>query len=139
NQARGDFVRFLRTLRPLADNLSEILVEVRPDLDRLLRGGVNISRLLIAREVELADTVNGLALFVTTIADGISEERFEGGTQAAFFKVFIVLDDLEAMLCALVNPGVAVPEEVRGVLDSLSQGLLESTGFLDCSNPYDAD
>ncbi len=139
NQARGDFVRFLRTLRPLADNLSEVLVEVRPDIDRLLVGGVNVSRLLIAREDELADTVNGLALFVTTIADGISDERFTDGTQAAFFKVFVVLDDLEAMLCALVDPGIPVPAELKGVLDSLSQGLLDASGFLDCSNPYGAE
>lgn len=132
NQARGDFVRFLRTLRPLADNLSEILVTVRPDIDRLLRGGVNISRLLIAREDELADTVNGLAVYLQTLSDGISLETWEDGTKAAFFKVFIVLDDLNGMLCALVNPGFDIPPELAGVLDTLSEGLLTGTGLVDC-------
>ena len=132
NQARGDFVRFLRTLRPLADDLSEILITVRPDIDRLLVGGVNVSRLLIAREDELADTVNGLAVYLQTLSEGISRETFEDGTKAAFFKVFVVLDDLNGMLCALVNPGFDVPPELAGVLDQLSEGLLTGTGLVDC-------
>jgi virulence factor Mce-like protein len=132
NQARGDFVRFLRTLRPLADDLSEVLVTVRPDIDRLLVGGVNVSRLLIAREDELADTVNGLAVYLQTLSEGISRETFEDGTKAAFFKVFVVLDDLNGMLCALVNPGFDVPPELAGVLDQLSEGLLTGTGLVDC-------
>lgn len=132
NQARGDFVRFLRTLRPLADNLSEILVTVRPDIDRLLTGGVNVSRLLIAREDELADTVNGLAVYLQTLAEGVGDETFEDGTHAAFFKVFVVLDDLNGMLCALVNPGIDIPPELADVLDQLSEGLLTGTGLVDC-------
>ncbi|QYG92926.1 MCE family protein [Iamia sp. SCSIO 61187] len=139
NQARGDFVRFLRTLRPLADNLAEILVTVRPDIDRLLTGGVNISRLLIAREDELADTVNGLAVYLQTLAEGVSRETFDDGTKAAFFKVFVVLDDLNAMLCALVNPGVDLPPELAGVLDQLSEGLVTGTGMVDCDAPYGGD
>jgi virulence factor Mce-like protein len=135
NRARADYVRFLRTVRPLADSLSEVLVEVRPDIDRLLVRGGNISRLLIAREDEVADTVNGLALFLQTIADGVSEETFEDGTKAAFFKVFIVLDDLEAMLCALVDPAVPLPPELSGVLDAVGAGLLQGTGLLDCGDP----
>ncbi|HEX7131847.1 MAG TPA: MlaD family protein [Iamia sp.] len=132
NQARGDFVRFLRTLRPLADNLSEILVTVRPNIDRLLIGGANVSRLLIAREDELADTVNGLAVYLQTLSEGISEETWEDGSKAAFFKVFIVMDDLNGMLCALVNPGFDVPPELAEVLDTLSEGLLTGTGLVDC-------
>lgn len=135
NQARGDFVRFLRTLRPLADNISEVLVTVRPEIDRLLEGGVNVSRLLIAREDELADTVNGLAVYLQTLSEGISRETFEDGTHAAFFKVFIVLDDLNAMLCALVNPGFDLPPELLDVLGQLSQGLLTGTGLVDCDAP----
>lgn len=136
NQARGDYVRFLRTMRPLADNLAQVLVEIRPDIDRLLINGGNISRLLIAREDEVADTVNGLALFLQTIAQGVSKETFDDGSKAAFFKVFIVLDDLNALLCALVNPGIPLPPELTGVLDTLSAGLLEGTGLIDCDDPY---
>ncbi|HEV7720458.1 MAG TPA: MlaD family protein [Iamia sp.] len=135
NQARGDFVRFLRTLRPLADNLAEILVTVRPNIDRLLIGGANISRLLIAREDELADTVNGLAVYLQTLAEGVSKETFDDGSKAAFFKVFVVMDDLNEMLCALVNPGIDVPPELADVLDSLSEGLLTGTGLVDCATP----
>ncbi|HMJ78046.1 MAG TPA: MlaD family protein [Iamia sp.] len=135
NQARGDFVRFLRTLRPLADNLAEILVTVRPNIDRLLIGGANISRLLIVREDELADTVNGLAVYLQTLAEGVSKETFEDGSKAAFFKVFIVMDDLNEMLCALVNPGVDVPPELADVLDTLSEGLLTGSGLVDCETP----
>ncbi len=138
NQARGDFVRFLRTLRPLADNISEILVTIRPDVDRLREGGVNNSRRLIAREDELADTVNGLAVYLQTLSDGISLETWEDGTKAAFFKVFIVLDDLNAMLCALVNPGIEIPPELSNVLDTLSEGLLTGTGLVDCDAPAGA-
>jgi virulence factor Mce-like protein len=136
NQARSDFVRFLRTLRPLADNLSEILVTIRPNLEQLLVGGANVSRLLIAREDELADTVNGLAVYLQTLAEGVSKETFDDGSKAAFFKVFIVLDDLNSLLCALVNPGVDVPPELADVLDQLSEGLLTGTGLVDCSTAF---
>jgi len=135
NQARGDFVRFLRTLRPLADNLAEILVKVRPNIDRLLIGGANVSRLLIVREDELADTVNGLAVYLQTLAEGVSKETWEDGTKAAFFKVFIVMDDLNEILCALVNPAIDVPPELADVLDTLSEGLLTGSGLVDCETP----
>lgn len=135
NQARGDFVRFLRTVRPLADNLSEVLILIRPNIDRLLIGGANLSRLLITREDELADTVSGLAVYLQTLSEGISKETLDDGTKMAFFKVFIVLDDLNAMLCALVNPGFDIPPELADVLGQLSDGLLTGTGLVDCDAP----
>lgn len=139
NQARGDYVRLLRSLRPLADTLAEILVALRPDIDRLLTDGANVSRVLIAREDELADTVYGLSVYFQTFADGGSEEVFEDGSRAAFFKIFVVLDDLNEMLCAVVDPAVPVPPELEEVLGTVRDGLLGQSGLLDCSGSRAAD
>ncbi len=132
NQARGDYVRFLRTLGPLADDVAEVLATVRPDLDRLLVDGGNVTRVLLAREDDLAATVRGLATYLQTFAEGISKETFDDGSKAAFFKVFVVFDDLSDILCAVIDPGIALPPEVASVLGTIGSGLLEGSGLIDC-------
>ncbi|WCO65009.1 MlaD family protein [Iamia majanohamensis] len=132
NQARGDYVRFLRTLGPLADDVADLLVTVRPDLDRLLVDGGNVTRVLLAREDDISATVRGLATYFQTFAEGISAETFDDGSKAAFFKVFVVFDDLSDILCAIVDPGVALPPELRSVLGTIGGGLLEGSGLIDC-------
>jgi virulence factor Mce-like protein len=133
NRAREDWVRLLRSLRPLADNLGEILVALRPDLDRLLVDGANVTRVVLAREDELADTVHGLATYVQLFAEGLSDEVFEDGSRGAFFKIFVVLDDLNQMLCSLVDPAVPVPPEMDAVFDTIRDTFLGSGELLDCS------
>lgn len=133
NQAREDWIRLLRSVRPLADNVAQILVALRPDLDRLLVDGANVTRVMIAREDELADTVSGLATYVQLFDEGLSEEVFEDGTRGAFFKIFVVLDDLNQMLCSLIDPAVPVPPELDAVFDTLRQTFLGDGSLLDCS------
>src|SRR5205807_7090340 len=60
NHAEDSFQAFLTTLKPLADNLAQLLSVYRPDINILLGQGDNVVRVLLARQSDISDLIHGL-------------------------------------------------------------------------------
>jgi virulence factor Mce-like protein len=103
NSAEADFQRALTVVSQFADTLSNFLLQERPDIERMLTGGDNVVRLLIAREPQLEQVISGLANYVTKFAQGRSPEVLPNGSRFAYFKNFILFADVNSMICSILS------------------------------------
>lgn len=129
NEAEEDFERVLTTLKPFADDLADLLSVYRPDIDTILDRGDNVVRVLLAREREVAEVVYGLSRYVLKLGTASSAETLPDGTKFAYFKNFIVFDDIEKALCEHLTPPEGAPPELTALRDA----LLGSGSVMDCS------
>ncbi len=128
NQHEADFERVLTTLKPFADDLAALLSTYRPDIDTILDGGENIVRVLISRQEEVSETVYGLSRYVLKLGTAASAETLPDGTKFAYFKNFVMFDDIEKLLCEQLAPPEGAPPELAALRDA----LLNSGSVMDC-------
>jgi phospholipid/cholesterol/gamma-HCH transport system substrate-binding protein len=110
NQAEATFQAFLATLKPLSDNLAQLLSTYRPDINILLGQGDNVVRVLLARKSDISDLVHGLYRYTLKFAKGASSEQLADGSRFAYFKLFTSFDDIDKLVCGLVAPAGAPPQ-----------------------------
>ncbi|MFP5327082.1 MAG: MCE family protein, partial [Acidimicrobiia bacterium] len=132
NAAERDFERALATLEPLAADLAELLDVYRPDIDAILVDGDNVIRVLVSRRQQLSETIHGLYRYAFKFGQGQSAESLPDGSKLAYFKVFILLEDLEAFVCASLAPTGADASYLEPVRQALAQSSL------DCSAEFAA-
>jgi phospholipid/cholesterol/gamma-HCH transport system substrate-binding protein len=110
NQAEATFQAFLSTLKPLSDNLAQLLSTYRPDINILLGQGDNVVRVLLARTSDISDLVHGLYRYTLKFAKGASTEQLADGSRFAYFKLFTSFSDIDKLVCGLVAPAGAPPQ-----------------------------
>ena len=110
NQAEATFQAFLSTLKPLSDNLAQLLSTYRPDINILLGQGDNVVRVLLARTSDISDLVHGLYRYTLKFAKGASTEQLADGSRFAYFKLFTSFNDIDKLVCSLVAPAGAPPQ-----------------------------
>lgn len=110
NQAEATFQAFLTTLKPLADNLAQLLSTYRPDINILLGQGDNVMRVLLARQSDISDLIHGLYRYTLKFAKGASLETLADGSKFAYFKLFTSFSDIDKLVCGLVAPAGAPPQ-----------------------------
>jgi phospholipid/cholesterol/gamma-HCH transport system substrate-binding protein len=110
NNAEATYQAFLTTLKPLADNLAQLLSTYRPDINILLGQGDNVVRVLLARQSDISDLIHGLYRYTLKFAKGASSEQLADGSRFAYFKVFTSFSDIDKLVCGLVAPAGAPPQ-----------------------------
>jgi phospholipid/cholesterol/gamma-HCH transport system substrate-binding protein len=112
NQAEATFQAFLTTLKPLADNLAQLLSTYRPDINILLGQGDNVMRVLLARQSDISDLIHGLYRYTLKFAKVQSPEGelLADGSGFAYFKLFTSFSDIDKLVCGLVAPAGAPPQ-----------------------------
>ena len=110
NQAEATYQAFLTTLKPLADNLAQLLSTYRPDINILLGQGDNVMRVLLARQSDISDLVHGLYRYTLKFAKGASTEQLADGSRFAYFHTFTSFSDIDKLVCSLVAPAGAPPQ-----------------------------
>lgn len=110
NAAEATYQNFLTTLRPLADNLAQLLSTYRPDIDILLGQGDNVMRVLLARQSDISDLIHGLYRYTLKFAKGASQEQLADGSRFAYFQTFVNFDEIDKLVCSLVAPAGAPPQ-----------------------------
>ena len=112
NQAEATYQAFLTTLKPLADNLAQLLSTYRPDINILLGQGDNVMRVLLARQSDISDLVHGLYRYTFKFAAFQSPrgEIFGDGSGFAYFHTFTSFSDIDKLVCSLVAPAGAPPQ-----------------------------
>ncbi|HWC40094.1 MAG TPA: MlaD family protein [Acidimicrobiales bacterium] len=110
NQAEATYQAFLTTLKPLADNLAQLLSTYRPDINILLGQGDNVMRVLLARQSDISDLIHGLYRYTLKFAKGASTERLADGSRFAYFQTFTSFSDINKLVCSLVAPAGAPPQ-----------------------------
>lgn len=128
NRHEADFERVLTTLKPFADDLADLLATYRPDIDTMLDRGDNVVRVLLAREREVSETIYGLSRYLLKLGTASSAETLPDGTKFAYFKNFILFEDIERALCEHLAPPEGAPPELTALRDA----LLSSGSVLDC-------
>ncbi|MCU1350956.1 MAG: MCE-family protein Mce1A, partial [Acidimicrobiales bacterium] len=127
NQARADFERLLRTLRPFADHMADFLETNEPNIYSLLDNGDNIVRVIVAHKKDISDVVYGLSQYTFKFAKAASIERLPDGSQMGYFKLFIDLPDVRQMLCSILSAPVDQTQ-----LAQLRDALGQANPLLSC-------
>jgi virulence factor Mce-like protein len=122
NHAEATFQAFLTTLKPLADNLAQLLSVYRPDINILLGQGDNVVRVLLARQSDISDLIHGLYRYTLKFAKGASSEQLADGSRFAYFKLFTSFSDIDKLVCGLVAPAGA-PSQLQQSLAPLQSAL----------------
>ena len=127
NAAERDFERALATLEPLAADLAELLQVYRPDIDAILVDGDNVIRALVSRRQQLSETIHGLYRYTFKFGAAQSLETLPDGTKLGYFKIFILLEDLEAFVCTSLAPTGANASYLEPLRQALAQSSLDCT------------
>lgn len=132
NAAEASFQHLLDTLTPLANNVAALLAHYRPDINTILTDGDNVTRVLVANQANIADLIHGLYRYLYKIGTGASSETLANGSKFAYFKAFILFDDVKNLICGLLSP---VQGGVGSALAPLVSALNGANSSLDCSVP----
>jgi phospholipid/cholesterol/gamma-HCH transport system substrate-binding protein len=136
NHAEATYQAFLTTLKPLADNLAQLLSVYRPDINILLGQGDNVVRVLLARQSDISDLIHGLYRYTLKFAKVQSPNGELLGDRSgfAYFKLFTSFSDIDKLVCGLVAPAGAPPQ-----LQQQLQPLQAALGpQFDCSSAASA-
>jgi len=102
---RKAYATLLADVTPFADNLSQFLSAYHPDIEELLASGADVARLVLANQQGIGTLVRGLAIYEDKFATAFdSAERLPNGTEFGYFSVFITVQNLNQLVCALLNP-----------------------------------
>jgi len=131
NANASQYAQLLQTLTPFADDLAAFLAAYHPDIQTLLASGDNIARVLLARQQDVGQVIQGLGIYLTKFANAVGpDERLPDGSGFAYFHTFVLFDDLNNLICGLIAP--ASPG--LSSLAPLQQALSGAGTPLDCSS-----
>jgi len=129
--SEGAFQHMLESFQPLLTDLTQLIEDYRPSIDTLLTKGADVSRVLIANAANVQEMVYGEYRYAYKFAGAISPGQLPDGSRMFYFKVFIVLKQVNDLVCGLLSPLAASPQGA-GLASALRQAASQGTG-LDCS------
>lgn len=129
NQASSTYHQLLGDVSALADNVTRLLSDYRPDIATILNQGGNVVRVLIADRPQLEQVITGLYQYALRFGHASDGAMLPDGSQVGYFKTFIDWVNVEQLVCGLIAP--AVPG--LSFLAPLQQAVSQIGGPLDCS------
>ncbi len=131
NADAAHYQQLLSDLAPFAEELAQLLAAYRPDITTLLDDGDNIARVLLVRQQQVGQVIQGLGVYLTKFANAIDPaETLPDGSHFGYFQTFVLFSDINALVCNLIAP--AAPG--LSFLAPLQQVLTGPGSPLDCSS-----
>lgn len=125
------YARLLQTLAPFAENFAQFLAAYHPDIQTLLAAGDNVSRVLLVHQDQIGQVISGLAVYLTKFAHSYDPaETLPDGSHFGYFHTFIMLSDINQLVCGLLAPA----QPGLSFLAPLQQALQGAGSPLDCSS-----
>ena len=125
------YARLLRTLAPFAENFAQFLAAYHPDIQTLLAAGDNVSRVLLVQQDQIGQVISGLAVYLTKFANSYDPaETLPDGSHFGYFHTFIMLGDINQLVCSLLAPA----QPGLSFLAPLQQALQGAGSPLNCSS-----
>jgi len=129
NAQAAAYDKLLAEFTPVANELAAYLSDYHPDITTMLQDGVNVSRVLIARQSQISDVIHGLYRYLYKFASGAGPELLPDGSKFAYFKTFIMFSDVNSLVCSLIAP----PQSGLSSLEPLQQALTGPGSPFNCS------
>ena len=129
NAQAAAYEKLLSDFTPVANQLAALLSDYHPDIAAMLTQGVNVSRVLIARQADLANVIHGLYRYTFKFAVGLGPETLPDGSKFAYFKTFLLFSDVNNLVCDLIAP----PQPGLSALQPLQQALTGPGSPFNCS------
>ncbi|HET6811939.1 MAG TPA: MCE family protein [Acidimicrobiales bacterium] len=129
NAQAAAYEKLLSDFAPVANQLAALLADYHPDIAAMLTQGVNVSRVLIARQADLSNVIHGLYRYTFKFAVGLGPETLPDGSKFAFFKTFILFSDVNTLVCDLIAP----PQPGLSALQPVQQALTGPGSPFNCS------
>ncbi len=130
NAQAAQYDKLLAEFAPVANDLAAYLADYHPDITTMLQDGVNVSRVLIARQPQISDVIHGLYRYLYKFAAGAGPELLPDGSKFAYFKTFIMFSDVNQLVCSLIAP----PQSGLSALEPLQQALTGPGSPFNCSS-----
>lgn len=129
---RAAYAKLLSAITPFADNLSQFLSAYHPSIEQLLASGADVARLIVANQQGIGTLVRGLAVYEEKIGSAVDPaEVLPNGTEFGYFAVFITVNSLNHLICALLNPQLPG----ASFLAPLQQALTGAGTAINCGAP----
>ena len=129
NAEAASYEKLLADFTPVADELAALLADYHPDIAAMLTQGVNVSRVLIARQADISNVIHGLYRYTFKFAVGRGPETLPDGSKFAYFKTFVLFSDINTLVCNLIAP----PQSGLSALQPVQQALTGPGSPFDCS------
>jgi virulence factor Mce-like protein len=131
NANAQQYANLLKTLTPFANDLAGFLAAYHPQIQTLLASGDNVARVLLARQQDVGQAIQGLGVYLSKFANAVNtSETLPDGSHFAYFHTFVLLADVNSLICGLLAP--ATPG--LSFLAPLQQALAGAGTPLNCSS-----
>lgn len=131
NAHAAQYEQLLAALQPFAENFAQLLSAYHPDFATLLSSGDDVARVLLVRQQDIGNIIQGLGLYLTKFANAVDpQETLPDGSHFGYFHTFILLSDVNSLVCGLLAP--AQPN--LSFLEPLQQALAGAGSPLNCSS-----
>jgi virulence factor Mce-like protein len=131
NSQAAAYQKLLQTLAPFAENFAQFLAAYHPDITTLLAAGDNVARVLLVQRQDIGQVLSGLAIYLTKFANAVDPaEILPDGSHFGYFHTFILLSDLNTLVCSMLAPA----QPGLSFLSPLQQALSGAGTSLNCSS-----
>lgn len=129
NAAEESLQHLLDSLQPVANDLSQLLIDYRPSIDTLLRQGDDVTRVLLANQTNISSFIHGAYRYFFKVQGALGAGPLPDGSHFAYFKNFILFSQVNQLVCSLIAPAQAG----LAFLKPLQQVVAAVGAPLDCS------
>jgi phospholipid/cholesterol/gamma-HCH transport system substrate-binding protein len=130
NSQAANYQKLLETLSPFAENLAQFLAAYHPDIMTLLSSGDNVARVVLVQQQDVGQVLSGLAMYLTKFANAVDPaEVLPDGSHFGYFHTFVMLGDLNTLVCSLLAPA----QPGLSFLAPLQQALSGAGSPLNCA------
>ncbi|MHB1987345.1 MAG: MCE family protein [Acidimicrobiales bacterium] len=129
NAAERAYAQLLSELGTFADRFSVLLTDYRPQINTILDQGDNVIRVLLSQRADVANLVQGLAMYAYRFGHGASQATLPDGSRFGYFKTFILWTDIQNFVCNLLAPA----KSGLSFLEPLQRAVLSGNTLLNCS------
>ncbi|HZU78748.1 MAG TPA: MCE family protein [Acidimicrobiales bacterium] len=131
NAHAAQYKALLQSLAPFAENLAQFLAAYHPDISTLLSAGDNVARVLLVQQQDIGQVIQGLGVYLTKFAGAVDpSEVLPDGSHFGYFHTFIMLSDINNLVCSLIAPA----QPGLSFLAPLQQALSGAGTPLNCSS-----
>jgi|GEM_PF-879658 len=130
NAVQTSYAKVLDSFGTFGDRMAALLTDYRPQINTILDSGGNVTRVLLAQRQNVAQVVQGLAMYAYRFGHGSSPAQLPDGSRFGYFKTFILWSDVEHFVCGLLAP--ATPG--LSYLEPLQHAVLGNGSPLNCTS-----
>lgn len=131
NSQSAAYQKLLQSLSAFGQNFATFLAAYHPDIATLLSAGDNVARVILTQKDQIGQVLSGLAVYLTKFANATDPaEVLPDGSHFGYFHTFIMLGDIQNMVCSLLAPA----QGGLSFLEPLQEALSGAGTPLNCSS-----